>query len=465
MPPDEFCRHGYAAVDWLAHYLAHVRDYPVLPACQPGDLIDALPASAPEHGEPMEQILADFEREIVPRATHWNHPRFHSFFAISSSPPGVIAEALAAGLNMQHMLWKSGPSGTELEQVTLDWLRQWMGLEEQWFGEIFDTASISTLHGIAAARELAAPEARQQGQPAGLTVYCSQFAHTSVDKASIMLGLGLDHLRKVPVDDQYRLRPDALAEMIRADRAAGKTPMCVVPTVGTTGVTSVDPVREVVRIARQENLWVHVDAAYGGAAAIVPEYRHYLDGVDGADSMVVNPHKWIFCPVDLSCFYTRRPDIVRRAFSLVPDYLSYAENPRLVNFMDYGLPLGRRFRSLKLWFVMRYFGYEGVTRMIRQQIEWSQEMTALVAADDRFELMAPTTMGLVCLRMKGPDELSKALVEQINDSGFAFLSQTTLRGHFTIRWAIGTYACTREDLLAVWSRIQDTAAQLIAASR
>lgn len=461
MDAHEFRRHGHAVVDWIAQYLDQVRNFPVVPPCSPGELTDTLPASAPEQGEPMEQILADFDREIVPRATHWNHPRFHSFFAISSSPPGVLAETLAAALNMQHMLWKSGPSGTELEQITLDWLRQWMGLKEPWFGEIFDTASVSTLHGIAAAREFIAPEARQHGQPTGPTVYASQFAHTSVDKACIMLGLGLDHLRKVPVDAEFRLRPDALAEMIRADRDAGLKPMCIVPTVGTTGVTSVDPVAEVVRIARQENLWVHVDAAYGGAAAIVPEYRHYLDGVDGADSMVVNPHKWIFCPVDLSCFYTRRPDIVRRAFSLVPDYLSYAENPRLVNLMDYGLPLGRRFRSLKLWFVMRYFGHEGIVRMIRQQIEWSQEMTRLVAADDRFELMAPTTMGLVCLRLKGPDELSKALVESINDSGFAFLSQTTLHGRFTIRWAIGTYACTREDLLAVWRRIQETAALLL----
>lgn len=408
----------------------------------------------------MEQILADFDREIVSRATHWNHPRFHSFFAISASPPGVIAEALAAGLNMQHMLWKAGPSGTELEQITTDWLRQWMGLKEKWFGEIFDTASVSTLHGIAAGREYVAPEARQKGQPAGLTVYASQYAHTSVDKACIMLGIGLDNLRKVPVDAEFRLRPDALAEMIRADRAAGKKPMCVVPTVGTTGVTSVDPVPEVIRIARDENLWVHVDAAYGGAAAIVPEYRHYLNGVDEADSMVINPHKWVFCPVDLSVFYTRRPDIVRRAFSLVPDYLSYAENPRLVNLMDYGLPLGRRFRSLKLWFVMRYFGRQGVIRMIERQIEWSRAIAKLIAEDDRFELMAPTTMGLVCFRLKGEDARSKTLVESINDSGFAFLSQTTVSGKYTIRWAIGTHACTYDDLLAVWQRVQQTASGL-----
>lgn len=460
MTPDEFRRHGHAAIDWIARYQEHLRDYPVVPPCQPGDLTDALPASAPEQGEPMEQILADFDREIVSRATHWNHPRFHSFFAISASPPGVIAEALAAGLNMQHMLWKAGPSGTELEQITTDWLRQWMGLKEKWFGEIFDTASVSTLHGIAAGREFVAPEARQHGQPAGLTVYASQYAHTSIDKACMMLGIGLDNLRKVPVDAAFRMQPDALAEMIRADRDAGKKPMCVVPTVGTTGVTSVDPVPEVIRIARAENLWVHVDAAYGGAAAIVPEYRHYLNGVDEADSMVINPHKWVFCPVDLSVFYTRRPDIVRRAFSLVPDYLSYAENPRLVNLMDYGLPLGRRFRSLKLWFVMRYFGRQGVIGMIEQQIAWSREIAKLIGADDRFELMAPTTMGLVCFRVKGDDGRSKALVESINDSGFAFLSQTTVSGKYTIRWAIGTYSCTYEDLLAVWQRVQQTASGL-----
>ncbi len=453
MQPDEFRRHGHALVDWIADYQARLRDYPVVPACRPGDLVDALPAQGPEHAEAMEGILRDFEQLIVPGVTHWNHPRFHSFFAISSSPPGVLAEMLTAALNMQHMLWKSGPAGTELEQVTLDWLRDWMGLSPGWFGEIFDTASTSTLHGIAAAREFVAPDSRAKGNPGGLTVYCSKFAHSSIDKACIMLGIGLDNLRKIDTDAQYRMRPALLAQAIREDRAAGRTPICVMPTVGTTGVTSVDPVREVVKVAHAEQMWVHVDAAYGGAAAIVPEFRHYLDGVDEADSMVVNPHKWLFTPVDLSCFYTRRPDVVRRAFSLVPDYLKYDEDPRLVNLMDYGLPLGRRFRSLKLWFAMRYYGNEGFVRMIRNHVSWSHRLAELIAADSRFELAAPVTMGLVCFRHRTSDDATRAIVEAINDSGFAFLSQTTVDGKYTIRFAIGTFSCTWEDVEAVWQRV------------
>jgi len=457
MEPDEFRRHGHAIIDWIADYQAHIRDYPVVPPCAPGDLVDALPATGPEAPETMEAILRDFEQLIVPGVTHWNHPRFHSFFAISSSPPGVLAEALVAALNMQHMLWKSGPAGTELEQVTLAWLIDWMGLKPGWFGEIFDTASVATLHGIAAAREFVVPGSRATGNPLGMTVYCSQWAHTSVDKACIMLGIGLDNLRRIEADASYRLKPAALAQAIREDRAAGRTPICIVPTVGTTGVTSVDPVAEVVRIARAENLWVHVDAAYGGAAAVVPEFRHYLDGVDDADSMVVNPHKWLFTPIDLSCFYTRRPDILRRAFSLVPDYLKYEEDPRLVNLMDYGLPLGRRFRSLKLWFAMRYYGREGFVRMIRNHIGWAHRLADLIAADDRFELAAPVTMGLVCFRLKASDDATRKLVEAINDSGFAFLSQTTVDGKFTIRLALGTFSSTWDDIAAVWQRIRETA--------
>jgi aromatic-L-amino-acid decarboxylase len=362
---------------------------------------------------------------------------------------------------MQHMLWKAGPAGTELEEVTLDWMRQWMGLKEKWFGQIFDTASTSTLHGIAAAREQADPDCREKGMRPGMTVYASKMVHSSVDKACIMLGIGLENLRKIETDSEFRLRPDALAKAIDEDRAAGKTPICIVPTVGTTGVTSVDPVPEVVRIAREKGgLWVHVDAAYGGAAAVVPEFQHYLNGVDEADSMVVNPHKWLMTPVDLSILYTRKPEIMRRAFSLVPDYLQYGEDPRLINLMDYGIPLGRRFRSLKLWFVMRYFGREGFIRMIRNHIEWSKEVASWIAADPRFEIVAPTTMGLVCFSLRAGDEATKRLIETINDSGFAFLSQTMIDGKYSVRWAIATYMATRDDLVDVWDRVRSVAADL-----
>lgn len=460
MTPEEFRRHGHRVIDWIAEYLGHIRDYRVLPACRPGDLVDALPRSAPEAPEPMERILADFEREILPRATHWNHPRFLSFFSISSTPPSILAETLIAALNMQHMLWKSGPAGTELEQVTLDWLRQWLGLGGEWFGEIFDTASVSTLHAMAAAREQAAPEAREEGQERNLVVYTSEMAHSSVEKAAILLGLGRKNVRKIGVDDEFRMRPELLARAVAEDRAAGKKPFCVVPTVGTTGVTSVDPVPAIAKIARGEGLWTHVDAAYGGAAAVVPEFRHWLDGVEDADSLVVNPHKWLLTTMDLSAFYTRKPEILRRAFSLVPDYLQYAEDPRLVNLMDYGAPLGRRFRSLKLWFVMRAYGREGAARMIRNHVQWAKELAAEMTADGRFEVVAPVTMSLVVFRLKHSDEANQRLVEAINESGFAFLSHTSVLGKFSIRWAIGNYQTTREDLAAVWRRVRQAVEKL-----
>ena len=454
MNPAEYERYGQQVNAWIAQYWRDIRERPVTPPVAPGDLIDRLPRQAPETGESMERILEDFSELIVPAVTHWNHPRFHSFFAISSSPPGVLAETLIAGLNMQHMLWASGPAGTELEAVTLDWLRQWLGLEEGWFGQILDTASTSTAHAIAAARHRADPESRDRGADGSLRMYTSEYAHSSVDKACMFAGIGLRHLRRVAVDDQFRMDVSALRAAIRKDRDAGHTPACVIATVGTTGVTSIDPVSDIVEVAKEEGLWVHVDAAYGGAAAIVPEQRHILDGADDADSLVVNPHKWLFCPMDISVLYTRDPDTFRGAFSLKPSYLDYEQTERTVDLMDYAVPLGRRFRSLKLWFVMRYFGYAGAVARIREHITWAQRLTALIEADGRFEIAAPTTMGLVCFRCRSGEAATKRLVDEINQSGFAFLSHAEIGGRFTIRWALATYLTTWEDLEAVWARIR-----------
>jgi len=451
---DDFRRHGHEGIEWMARYWETIRQQRVIPTCQPGQVTDQLPAQAPEQAEPLDAIVRDFERLIVPNTTHWNHPRFFSFFSISSAPVSVLAEMFAAAMNAQHMLWKSGPAGTELEQVTLGWLRQWMGLSDAWFGQIFDTASISTLHAIAAARQQAQPDAREHGMQPGLTAYCSEFAHSSVDKACMMLGLGQRNLRKIACDEAFRMKPDALQAAIDADRAAGLTPFCVIATVGTTGVTSVDPVPAIGAIARREKLWLHVDAAYGGVLGMVPEYRHYLEGVDAADSLVVNPHKWLMATMDLSAFYTRRPDVLKQAFSLVPPYLQYEENPRLVNLMDYGLPLGRRFRSLKLWFVMRYYGRAGMERIIRQHCDFARRLATEIAADARFEVVAPVTMSLVCFRLRAGDAATQALVEAINDSGFAFLSQSTLRGQYIIRWAIGNFQTEWRDIAETWARVQ-----------
>ena len=454
---EEFRRAGHQAVDWIADYLADPRGYPVLPDLKPGELIDRLPHTAPEEGQPLERILADFRELIVPATTHWNHPRFMAYFGSSGSAPGVLGEMLAATLNNNAMVWKSGPSSTELEQVTLGWLRQWMGLPEEFFGLIYDTASISSFHAIAAARELADPQSRKRGLRQDLTVYASEQAHSSIEKGTIALGIGQDNLRKIPVDAEFRLRPEALVEAIEQDLGAGKKPCCVVATVGTTSTTSIDPVAAVADIAQRYGLWFHIDAAYGGAAAILPEHRHILDGAGRADSLVMNPHKWLFTPSDLSAFYTRRPEVLRRAFALVPEYLRTAEDGRVVNLMDYGVQLGRRFRSLKLWFVMRHFGRSGIQRILRSHIEWAQELAQAIRADERFEVVAPTPLSVVCFRVRGSDERNRRLLDRVNASGQTFLSHTALEGRYVVRMAIGNLGTTRQDVEQVWQLVRDAA--------
>jgi len=439
----------------MADYLAHAERYPVLPRVQPGELIDALPRCGPERGEPMSAILEDFRSKIVPAATHWNHPGFMAYFATSASGPGILGEMLAATLNMNGMLWKTSPAVVELEQVTLEWLRRWMGLPDGLFGIIFDTASTSSMHAIAAAREMAAPEVRTDGAGAGLVLYTSEQAHSSIEKGAIAIGIGQKNVRKIPVDAEYRMRPDALAAAIEQDRAAGLRPFCIVATVGTTSTTSVDPVEAIADIAERHQLWLHVDAAYAGVAAIAPEFQHVLKGCERADSLVTNPHKWLFTPVDLSALYTRRPDILRRAFSLVPEYLRTADDPRAVNYMDYGVPLGRRFRALKLWFVLRYYGREGIAEIIRSQIGWAQELARQIDADPRFERVAPTPFSTVCFRHKGSDDINRAILERVNASGDIFLSHTVLHGRYCLRLAIGNIGTTRDHVQRAWDLVKD----------
>jgi aromatic-L-amino-acid decarboxylase len=456
---EEFRRYGYQVVDWIANYLETIRDYPVLPSVKPGDLVDRLPISAPDHGEPMEAILADFEKLIIPGITHWNHPRFLAYFAISGSAPGILGEMLAAALNVNGMLWKSSPAVTELEQVTLGWLREWLGLPREFFGIIYDTASIASMHGIAAARERADPEFRTLGSQGNLTLYTSEHSHSSIEKGAIALGIGQDNIRKIGVDPQFRMRTDLLRDAIERDATAGKKPFCIVATVGTTSTTSIDPVPEIADIAEQYGLWLHVDAAYGGAAAAAPEMQFVLKGAGRANSLVMNPHKWLFTPVDLSAFYTREPAILRRAFSLIPEYLKTAEDPRAVNMMDYGVQLGRRFRSLKLWFVLRYFGREGIAEVIRRHIEYAQKFAALVRNDLDFEVAAPVPFSLVCFRYRGTDEQNHALMDSINSSGLAFLSHTVLDGRFVLRLAIGNLETKWDDIEQVWNYLRDWAAK------
>ena len=405
MDKADFRRHAHRLVDWIAEYLDDSERYPVLSTVQPRDIVNALPSSAPGHGESFDAVLDDFERILVPGLTHWNHPGFFAYFSISASAPGVLAEFLAAALNQQAMLWRTSPTATELEEVSLGWLRDLMGLSPDFEGVIYDTASISSMHALAAAREAAVPHVRERGlsgatAPNGVAVYCSEHAHSSIDKAVITLGLGHASLRKVSANERFEMRVDALQEAIAADRRAGIIPIAVVATVGTTSTTSVDPVREIAALCARERVWLHVDAAYGGAAALLSERRHFFDGCEQADSLVVNPHKWLFTPVDLSAFFCRRMDVVREAFSLTPEYLQTREGATVKNLMDTGIQLGRRFRALKLWIIMRYFGAEGLKARLREHIALATEFATWVEEHPDFELLAPVPFSVVCFRAR-----------------------------------------------------------------
>lgn len=454
MTPEEFRRHGHQAIDWIAEFLENPGRYPVLPAVKPGELTDALPAAGPERGEPMEQIFADFERLIVPAMTHWNHPGFLAYFANSSTGEGILGELLAAALNGNGMLWRTSPAVTELEQVALRWLRQWSGFPEDWFGLIFDTASTSSMHAIAAAREMADPESRTRGARPGLVVYTSEQAHSSIEKGAIAVGIGQDYVRKIAVDQEYRMRPDALRAAIEADLAAGLRPCCVAATVGTTSTTSVDPVPAIADLCAKHGIWLHVDAAYAGAAALLPEMRWAFEGCGRADSFVTNPHKWLLTPMDCSIFYTSRPEILRRAFSLVPAYLQTAQDPRAVNLMDYGVPLGRRFRALKLWFILRSFGREGLAARIREHIRLAQVFAREVDAHPSFERVAPAPFSVVNFRYKGSDDENRRILEKVNASGDVFLSSTVLRGKFTLHLAVGNYGTRPEHIARAWELVR-----------
>ena len=460
MPVEEFRRAAHEAVDWIADFLADIRQYKVLPGVNPGSLIDALPVRGPEAGEPMEAIFDDFCKLVVPGVTHWNHPRFFAWFANSASAPGILGEMLAAALNVNGMLWKSAPAATELEQVTLGWLRQWLGLPEEFFGLIYDTASVSTFHALAAARELACPQARGEGLRETLCLYVSEHAHNSSEKGALALGVGQKHVRHVPTDLEFRMRPDALAAMIEEDIGQGHRPFCVVATVGTTSIASVDPVPAIADIAARFGLWLHVDAAYGGPAAILPEMRHVLDGCERADSIVVNPHKWLLTPMDISVFYTRRPAVLRRAFTLGAPYLESDADSRAVDYCQYGIQHGRRFRSLKLWFVMRSFGREGIAAILREHIRLAQSFAGKIRNDAGFELAAPVQFALVCFRARRSEEKNRLLLERLNATRQVFLSSTVIGGRFVLRLSVGNIRTTQADIDFVWTLLRETLAGL-----
>jgi aromatic-L-amino-acid/L-tryptophan decarboxylase len=469
MGTEEFRRYGHQVVDWIADYLAHPERYPVLSQNQPGQLKHELPSAAPERGEAMEAMLADLDRFIVPGVTHWNHPGFFAYFAISGSGPGILGEMLSAAFNVNAMLWRTSPSATELEEVTLEWLRQMIGLPNTFEGVIYDTASISSLCAIAAAREAVGLEVRERGLAAAgakLRMYASEHVHSSVDKSAITLGIGQEGLRKIASDTEYRMDARALEDAIQEDRANGWLPFCVVATTGTTSATSIDPVPAIADLCERESLWLHVDAAYGGSAAVLPEMRWVLEGCDRADSLVVNPHKGLFVPVDLSVLYCRKLDVLRAAFSLVPEYLRTGENEQVKNFMDYGPQLGRRFRALKLWFVMRYFGVEGLRARIRNQLELAREFAAWVDESPDFERLAPVPFSLVCFRAHPRnmsseaelDILNERLMNEVNRRGKVYLSHTKLLGRLTLRLAIGNIRTTHDHVRLAWDELNEVLA-------
>lgn len=457
MSRDAFLEASARVAEWIADYRERLPELPVLAQTEPGATAARIPESPPERPETLEAILGDLDEVIVPGLTHWNHPGFFGYFSSSSADPGVLAEFVAAALNVNAMLWRTGPAATELEERMTDWLRRFVGLPEGFRGVIQDTASSSSFAAMLAARERALPGTRSEGLasvgPAHRpVVYQSDQAHSSIDKAAVAAGIGLANVRHVPSDAAFRMRPEELAAAIRADRSAGRTPVMVTATVGTTSSTSVDPVEAIAAVCAEHGVWLHVDAAYAGPAASLPELRPLFRGWERADSVVLNPHKWMMTPVDCSVLLFRDPDAFRASLALTPEYLR--SGIAAPNLMDIGLPLGRRFRSLKLWFLFRWYGSEGLRTILRSHVELARGFRAWIEADPRFELAAPVPFSTVCFRAVPPegggpeDDWNRRLLEAVNARGRVFLSHTVLDGRHTLRLAVGSAWVREEDVRA-----------------
>jgi aromatic-L-amino-acid decarboxylase len=466
-------------IDWISDYLESVEERPVLSRVKPGDFMAGLPKSPPTQGEAMEEILSDVDRLIPPALTHWNHPSFFAYFATSSSAPGIFGELFSAAFDVKAMLWRTSPAAIELEQVALDWLRQMMGLDPGLDGIIYDTASVASMHAIAAARESMSLRLREDGMSGRpdlplLRIYTSDQAHSSIEKAAITLGLGLRSVCKVSTDERFSMDPNALRSAIDEDVQSGALPFCVVATVGTTSTSSIDPVPEIVEICAEYKLWLHVDAAYAGSAAVVPELRHILDGCERADSVVTNPHKWLFTPFDLSVLYCRHMEMLRRAFSLVPPaYLETSEAETVRNGSEYGIQLGRRFRALKLWMVIRYFGHEGLAARIREHCRLAKLLAGWIDESPDWELLAPVPFALLCfracpsiqdepedVRSKRLNALNEAILNGISAGGEALLSHTRLNDRFTLRLSIGNIRTTEVHVRRVWELLNEELARI-----
>jgi aromatic-L-amino-acid decarboxylase len=469
MNPDEFRRQAHQLVDWMADYFRDVGQLPVAPAVRPGDILRRLPASPPEQGEAFPALFQDFREIILPGMTHWNHPGWFAYFPANNSPPSVLAEMLTATLGAQCMSWATSPAATELEQLTMTWLREMLGLPREFVGVIQDTASTATLVALLSARERATGHAAgQEGlarTAARLAVYASREAHSSVDKGVKLAGYGLAGLRRVPVDARFAMRAEALEQLIKADIKAGVVPACVVATVGTTSSTAIDPLPMIADICRRYGAWLHVDAAYAGTAAMVPELRHLFDGVEHADSFVFNPHKWMLVNFDCSAYFVRDRDTLLRTFQVTPEYLRTAHDSEVANFRDWGIQLGRRFRALKLWFVIRSYGVEGLRAMVRTHVALACELARWVEQAPDFHLMAPVQFGLVCFRWRprglseaAADELNRKLLAQVNATRRVHLTHTELDGRFVIRMAVGQRLTEKKHVEEAWRLVREAAA-------
>jgi aromatic-L-amino-acid/L-tryptophan decarboxylase len=472
MHPEEFRRHGHELVDWMADYLSGVADLPVTPAVRPGEIRGRLPTSPPATGEPFAALFGDFRELIVPGMTHWNHPGWFAYFPGNNSPPAILGEMLTAAMGAQCMSWVTSPAATELEQVAMDWLRQMIGLPAEFVGVIQDTASTATLVALVSARERATGgSSNQSGMNAGprLTVYASREAHSSVDKGVKIAGYGIERLRRIPSDAAFALDPAALERTIRDDVAAGLQPACVVATIGTTSSTAVDPVPGIAAICRRHGIWLHVDAAYAGAAAIVPESREHFAGMELADSVVFNPHKWLLTNFDCTAYYVRDRAALLAAFSLTPEYLRTAHDADVVNYRDWGIQLGRRFRALKLWFVIRSYGVEGLRAIIRRHVALAAELAGWIDRSPDFERVAPVPFGLVCFRYRPAgkseaelDALNERLLAEVNATRRVFLTHTRLDGRYVIRLVIGQRDTERRHVVEAWELIRQAASRLSA---
>jgi len=468
MTPDEFRRYGRAVVDWIADYYEQVETLPVVSRVQPGQIRASLPAEPPLQGEDFETVLEDVGKLILPGITHWQSPNFFAFFPANASGPAILGDLLSSGLGVQGMLWMTSPACTELETHVLDWLVDMLGLPARFKsdaggGVIQDTASSASLCALLAARERATGYAsNERGCDGGLVAYTSSQAHSSIEKAIKIAGLGRQNLRLIEVDERFAMRPDALATQIKDDRAAGLVPCFVCATVGTTSSNAIDPVPEIGRICREQGIWLHVDAAMSGTAALCPEFRHIHDGVELADSYCFNPHKWMFTNFDCDCFYVADRAALIQTLSVLPEYLrnKATESGAVIDYRDWHIPLGRRFRSLKLWVVIRHYGVEGLRYHVRRHVELAQSFAGWVEENDRFELAAPAPLNLVCFRHVGGDEVNQKLLERLNQSGALYLTHTVLDGSYTLRLCVGQTHTQVRHVEGAWRRIQEIAAEL-----